>query len=255
MWAVQFCPPAPLGNTGLASSGHKSFFCFFILPLPTLSPHRGIGPHLSAFPALSSHAFTHLPCIRKDSPLNLFPYPPQERLGKTFPGVGARLPPHLFACRVLAIFRATALCFECTLKCRPARSGCPVREAYRIRRAWPLALFRSASRLSPYEKAARRIRRTASPRVSDARGMEEDAPPRKQTAAGRGKGTEERFRSLREGKPSPFQRPLFALSKPRRRYRPAGAVPPERLPARPRTCGDSRQRAACSRGNSRTGRP
>ena len=65
MWAVQFCPPAPLGNTGLVSYGHKSFFCFFILPLPTLSPHRGIGPHLSAFSALTSHAFTHLPCIWK----------------------------------------------------------------------------------------------------------------------------------------------------------------------------------------------
>ena len=65
VWAVQFCPPAPLGNTGLVSYGHKSFFCFFILPLPTLSPHRGIGPHLSAFSALTSHAFTHLPCIWK----------------------------------------------------------------------------------------------------------------------------------------------------------------------------------------------
>ncbi len=87
MWAVQFCPPAPLENTGLVSYGHKSFFRFCYHSLPILSPHRGIDPHLSAFSALTSHAFTHLPCIWKGAltypaiQRNIHGHPDARRLG------------------------------------------------------------------------------------------------------------------------------------------------------------------------------
>ena len=37
MWAVQFCPPAPLKKQGLVSYRHESFFCFYPLLAPSLS--------------------------------------------------------------------------------------------------------------------------------------------------------------------------------------------------------------------------
>ena len=55
--------------------------------------------------------------------------------------------------------------------------------------------------------------------------------------------------------PAPRRVESFVLSRLRRRCRPAGAALQAPLPARPRTCGGSRRRAACSRGNSRRGRP
>lgn len=200
MWAVQFCPPAPLGNTGLVSSGHKSFFCFFILPLPTSgdwsSPECVPCAYLSCLysPALHPEGLTPEPFFVSAA----------ERAWGNVPETRTRLPPHLFTCRVLAIFRATALCFgrdpkkappdpaaRCEGRIGYGGHGLPLSSA-------PLPVFRHTKRPHGH------IRRTASPRVSDARGMEEDAPPRKQTAAGRGKGTEERFRSLREGQALPF---------------------------------------------------
>lgn len=136
-----------------------------------LSPHRGIGPHLSAFPALSSHAFTHLPCIRKGSPLNLFPYPPQRGLGETSPKQGRGCLP-IFRLPSSRNLSGDGSLFRTRSKEGPARSGCPVRG--RIAHGGhglplssaPLPVFRHTKRPHGH------IRRTASPRVSDARGME-----------------------------------------------------------------------------------
>ena len=56
VWAVQFCPPAPLGNTGLVSYGHKSFFRIRLRTLlPVLPIRRATGsPH---------NAFEGAPCF------------------------------------------------------------------------------------------------------------------------------------------------------------------------------------------------